>query len=130
MADYVPDTHSLIWRATTSSRLGAQAAAVFDQVDQGNARLLIPAIVVAELLFTIERRKLPVDFNQLIQRWQANAAIEFVPLSIDVVLLMHTVTVIPEMHDRLIACEARLRNAIVLTRDPLIVSSGVVPTVW
>jgi hypothetical protein len=39
-------------------------------------------------------------------------------------------TAIPEMHDRLIACEAHLRNATVLTRDPQIVASGFVSTLW
>lgn len=130
MATYVPDTHCLIWRATGAPQLGVQAAAILTQVDQGNAELLIPAIVVAELLFTIERRKLPINFSLLLQRWQANPAITIVPLTLDVLLLMRAVTTIPEMHDRLIACEAFLRKATLLTVDRSIVTAKFVPTIW
>jgi PIN domain nuclease of toxin-antitoxin system len=130
MALYIPDTHCLIWQATAAPQLGAQAIAILAQVDQGDAQLIIPAIVVAELLFTIERRKLPINFDLLLQRWQANPAIEIVPLALDALLLMRTVTTIPEMHDRLIACEAHLRGATLITRDPLIIAAGFVPTVW
>ena len=34
------------------------------------------------------------------------------------------------LHDRMIAADARRINAILLTRDTQIASSGVVPTVW
>jgi PIN domain nuclease of toxin-antitoxin system len=110
--------------------IGVQAAAILTQVDQGNAELLIPAIVVAELIFTIERRKLPINFPLLLPRWQANPAITIIPLTVDVLLLMRTVTTIPEMHDRLIACEAFLRKATLITVDRSIVTSKFVPTVW
>lgn len=130
MAVYVPDTHCLIWQATAAPQLGAQAAAILAQVDQGNTRLIIPAIVVAELLFSIERRKLPLNFDLLLQRWLANPAIEIIPLTLDALLLVRTATAIPEMHDRLIACEAKLRNATLLTRDPQIVAAQFVPTIW
>jgi PIN domain nuclease of toxin-antitoxin system len=130
MAVYVPDTHCLIWQATAAPQLGVQALAILTQVDQGNAQLIIPAIVVAELIFTIERRKLPLDFDLLLQRWRANPAIEIVPLTLDRLLLMRTVTTIPEMHDRLIACEAKLRNATLITRNRSIVAARFVPTIW
>ncbi|RIK32830.1 MAG: hypothetical protein DCC55_36125 [Chloroflexi bacterium] len=130
MALYVPDTRCLIWQATAAPQLGVQAAAILAQVDQGNAQLIIPTIVVAELLFAIERRKLPLNCDLLLQRWLANPAIEISPLTLELLLLMRTVTGIPEMHDRLIACEAKLRNATLLTRDAQIVAAQFVPTVW
>ncbi len=127
---FVPDTHCLIWQATNSPHLGTKASAALARVDQGTAQLVIPVVVVAELLFSIERRKLPINLENLLQRWQANPAIEIVPISLDVVLLMQSVTQIPEMHDRLIACEAKLRNATLLTLDPLIEAAKFVPTLW
>lgn len=78
----------MIWQATASPRLGVQAAAILTQIDQGDAQLVIPVIVVAELLFAIERRQLPIDLNGLLQRWQANPAIEIVPLSLGAVWLL------------------------------------------
>jgi hypothetical protein len=34
------------------------------------------------------------------------------------------------MHDRMIAGVARRPNAVLITRDPLIIGSGVVATLW
>lgn len=130
MPHYVPDTHSLIWCAMNSPRLGPLANAIFNEVDHGAARLLIPAIAVAEVLFTIERRQLPLDLDRLIHQWRANSAIEIVPLIEETILLMRTTTTVPQMHDRLIVCEAMLRKATVITRDQEIMASGLVATVW
>lgn len=127
---YIPDTHCLIWRMTNSPQLGLQAKAILTLVDQGRARLLIPTLVIAELLYYIERRNRQLPLQSTLQHWQANPMIEILPLSFDTVMLMQQATTIPEMHDRLIACEAFLRKATLLTVDRSIVASGFVPTIW
>ena len=48
---YVADTHALWWYLNSSDRLSPAADAVFRLVETGNALLIIPAIVVAELYF-------------------------------------------------------------------------------
>lgn len=127
---YIPNTHCLIWRMTNSPQLGLQAKAILTLVDQGQARLLIPTLVIAELLYYIERRNRQLPLQSTLQHWQANPMIEIVPLSSDTVMLMQQATIIPEMHDRLIACEAFLRRATLITVDRSIVTSGFVPTIW
>lgn len=130
MSEFVADTHSLIWRLTDSPRLGAAARRVFDDVDAGVAGLVIPAIAVAELVFAIDKHKLPLDMTAVITRWQSNPAIEIVDLRLSVVMLLPHLGAVPEMHDRLIVAEALSRDAPLLTRDPRIAAAGLVATVW
>jgi len=127
---YVTDTHALIWLMNEPERLGVRAQAAFDAVDRGKALLLVPAIVVAEIIFTAARGRVVIDVSKTMAYLTQHPAIELVDLSIAVVLTMRTATVIPEMHDRLIVCEAFLRQATLITIDRSIVTSGFVPTIW
>ena len=54
---YVTDSHSLIWYLLESPRLSFNANEVFKAVEQGKANLLIPAIVIAEIIFIVQGRK-------------------------------------------------------------------------
>ena len=133
MADppsYVTDTHSLIWYLYASPKLGKGALAAFEAVGRNEARLVVPAIVVAELVYIAERGKVAVDVDWVIRKLSENPAIEITPLSVDRVLAMRGLGAIPEMHDRLIATEARLRGAKVITKDAEMRDAKVVETVW
>ena len=48
---YVSDTHSLLWYLARDDRLGAGARTSFDQVASGDAKLVVPMITIAELVF-------------------------------------------------------------------------------
>lgn len=127
---YVTDMHALIWLMNGSTRLGETAAAVFAAVDQGDAFLLVPAIVLAELVFLVERGRVKVNLDEALQRLHIHPAIEIVDLTWPVILALRSATAVSEMHDRMIVCEAILRNATLITRDVEITASGLVPTVW
>lgn len=127
---YVTDTHGLIWYLAASPRLGKAAKAAFDQVADGQARLIVPAIVIAELVYVGEKRHAAVDVGAILQRLQGNPSVELTPLTVEVVLAMRAMPSIPEMHDRLIACEAKMRGAKVITRDEEIRKAGVGEVVW
>lgn len=133
MADlpvYVADTHSLIWYLYASPRLGKAAHAAFESVGRGEARLIVPAIVIAEFVYIAERGKVAVDVDVVIRKLSANPAIEISPLSVERVLAMRGLSSIPEMHDRLIASEARQRGARIITRDTVIRDAKVAGMVW
>ncbi len=133
MADtpaYVADTHGLIWFLYASPKLGKGALSAFEAVGRGEARLVVPAIVIAELVYIAERGKAAVDVDWVIGKLSANPAIEIAPLSVECILAMRSLKAIPEMHDRLIATEAHRRGAKVITRDPMIRDAKVVETVW
>jgi PIN domain nuclease of toxin-antitoxin system len=127
---YVADTHSLIWYLSDSPNLGLDANKVFKEIEEGEAKLLIPAIVVAEVIYIVESGKVKADLDNLIQRIQEAENFEVSPLGLDQLLYFKEQTKIPEMHDRLIVCEALLNRARIITKDREIKDSGVVEVVW
>jgi len=130
MADYVTDTHGLLWYFTYPQRLGLQAAAAFAEVDAGNANLFVPVIVLAEIIFAIESGRFQAQFDPMLSGLQAISNVRIVDLSLARTLDLRTLTAIPEMHDRMIVAEALARNATLITRDQAITASGLVKTVW
>jgi PIN domain nuclease of toxin-antitoxin system len=130
MTDYVADTHSLLWYFLRPQRLGSAAKAAFGAVDAGSARLLVPVIVLAELVFVVEAGQVRADLETLWRQLLAIPNVEIVELSAARVYQLRELTAISDMHDRLIVAEAVARNAILITRDQAIVASGLVSTLW
>jgi PIN domain nuclease of toxin-antitoxin system len=56
MKIYVVDTHALAWYLDDDPRLGSQAELVLDNDD---VRLIIPAIVLAEIKYLAHKNRLP-----------------------------------------------------------------------
>jgi PIN domain nuclease of toxin-antitoxin system len=130
MVDYVADTHSLLWYFTRPNQLGTQARAAFREVDARTARLLIPVIVLAELVFVAEASRVQIDIESLWRQLSTISNVEFVKLTAARAYELRHLTAIPEMHDRLIVAEALAHNAALITRDQTIIASGLVSTLW
>lgn len=130
MPEYVTDTHSLLWYFARPKLLGPRAAAAFAQVAAGEADLIVPIIVLAELIFAIESKPLSADFDEVLSRLQASSNVTIAEWTLARTLDLRALRAIPEMHDRLIAAEALARGAALITRDQAIVDSGLVPTIW
>jgi PIN domain nuclease of toxin-antitoxin system len=124
------DTHALYWYLTNSPRLGTQANLAFHEADQGLAEIYLPVIVLAELSYLNEKFGRNLDFASELQRLASSGQFVLVPLLPDDILDLAADSVVPEMHDRLIVGVARRLNAPVLTRDPAIVGSQLVATIW
>ncbi|MCL0056689.1 PIN domain-containing protein [Dehalococcoidia bacterium] len=127
---YVIDTHSLLWHFLDSPRLGPRAADVLSRVEKGEAKILIPIIVMAEIVFIVEKGKIRADIEDLIARIKGSANFEIVSLGMEQMQLLKQETAIPEMHDRMIVCEALLHDAELITSDAKIGQAGIVKTVW
>ena len=133
MTTYVADTHALIWYFFKPSRLGPSAQAALDEVGEGQALLVIPAVVVAEMLMVVERGRVQAtltDLQGVIDRLRRNSVCELPPLTSEDILNSATLTTIPDIFDRLIVFEARKRNASLLTRDEVLTRSGIASVVW
>ena len=78
---YVADTHALFWYLINSRSLGAGANGAFDEADNGQALIYIPAIVLAELYFLNEKKQSPVDFSMQYQRFEQSAQFVYCPFS-------------------------------------------------
>ncbi|MBX3066621.1 MAG: PIN domain-containing protein [Anaerolineae bacterium] len=127
---YVVDTNALIWHLTDPQKLTELAGSIFAAAEDGNTRLLISAVVVAELYYANRKWRLFDDFNAAYQRLKAQPYFQFVPFSEDDVLDFDGNQAIPEMHDRIIVGLARRMSAPLLTVDQVITASGVVKIAW
>jgi PIN domain nuclease of toxin-antitoxin system len=127
---YVADTHSLIWYLGSPDRLGSLARQAFAEATAGRARIIVSVIVLAEIVFIVERGRVRADTRGIIRRVRSSPAFEVVPLTLTTVLRLQTLAAVPEMHDRLLVAEALARKAHLVNCDRTITRAGIVPTVW
>lgn len=129
-AVFVADTHALVFHLNDDPRLGALARVAFKDAEAGRATIVVPVIVLAEIAWLTERGRVALDPADVIGALRAHPAYEVAPLDADRIVAFLAMRSVPEMHDRIIACEAKLRGATLITRDQALTSSGVVPVVW
>jgi len=125
---YVADTHALLWYLADSPRLGSDARSVFKQAQSGQAKVIVPAIVLAEAIWVVQKGRVGTDVQRVITTIREHYRIT--PLEPSDVLRLPDLMGVPEMHDRLIVAETLRRSASLITRDEQIISSGIVPVVW
>lgn len=128
--EYVVDTHALFWYLSKSSKLSRTALNVFRDGEEGNAKLVVPTIVLCELYYLNGKLGLPLAFSATCNALVSASQFEIVDLGLADVLDLDAIAGVPEMHDRLIAAAAARRHCPVITKDEAIVSSGAVPTIW
>lgn len=62
---YVIDTHTLIWYLIDDQKLGSNVTQIFAAAERGEALLVIPSIVVAEMYYANQKYKWFRDFTSL-----------------------------------------------------------------
>jgi predicted nucleic acid-binding protein len=127
---YVVDTNALIWYLKRDKKLGTEATVVFAAAERGETRLIVSAIVVAELFFVDQKFHLFQDFSQTYADLKAKPYFRVVPFHPDDVLDFDRDQAVPEMHDRIVTGLARRIGAPLLTSDPLILAAKLVDIVW
>lgn len=129
----VADTHTLIWHLLGSSKLSPNAQMALQQVDSGQGILIIPAVVLAELFMVVERKRIalsPAVFAAAVKTWQTAENIRLTSLTPDIVVESAYLTAIPDIFDRLIVTETRRLGIPLITMDPVITNSQLVPVIW
>ncbi len=81
MTVYMADTHSLIWAFHKPRKLGENARRAFEEVANGEAKLLIPVIVLAELIFTVENKPVQADLDKILEAIQRSPNVELLTLT-------------------------------------------------
>jgi predicted nucleic acid-binding protein len=127
---YVLDTSALIWYLKQDKKLSARAAAVFQAAERGETRLIISAIVIAELFYADKKHGLFESFGQAYADLRAKPYFRIVPFFADDVLDFERDAAVPEMHDRIIAGLARRFGAPLITSDPQIEAANLVEVMW
>jgi PIN domain nuclease of toxin-antitoxin system len=131
--EYVLDAHALIWFIGSNPRLGSNARA---GMQDPSSRLYLPIIALAEACWAVDGGKTSIpSVSALLAAVDADTRIVIVPLDRGILDRSLTLPAISEMHDRLIAATAmHLGGASLsvplLTCDPDITSSGLVPVLW
>ncbi|HEU4884668.1 MAG TPA: PIN domain-containing protein [Longimicrobium sp.] len=117
----VTDTHALIWWITNQRRrLGKQANAFFDRVDDGQAVVCIPTLALVELDEAMASGSVSLGepFPDFVRRLETTPSRYLVvSLTPEILLLAHELLGIPERSDRLIAATAASLGYPLITRD-------------
>jgi len=127
---YVADAHAIAWFVTADRHMSDMAREALQNVGPQGPKVLVPTIVMAELAWLAEKRRVRVGVAELFGYVGATEGWEVVPFGLSV--LDEFVSVGPglEMHDRVIVATARVHNAAVVTSDADITASGLVQTIW
>lgn len=127
MTIYVADTHA--WVFYLLDKLPKKVDKVFSEAERGRTFIFIPTIALAECLYLVERKKIDLDFSNLLSKLRNGGNFVPVPLTLNVVERLPNVPLL-EIHDRIIVATAQILDAKVLTKDKHIAESGFVKTIW
>lgn len=79
---YVVDTNALIWHLSNDRKLGLRAREIFAAAERGETRLVISAVVMAELYYADQKFGLFADFAALFRRLQLAPHFRFMPSAV------------------------------------------------
>ena len=127
---YIVDTHALFWYRSDTSRLSAAADAVFRLAATGAARIIVPAIVVAELFYLTLKAGYPVPPSVILADIGRSQEFVFSPLGQQQLERMEALDNLSEIHDRLIAAEALVYLAPIISKDDVLRRSAAVEVIW
>ena len=126
---YVTDTHSLVWYFLEDSRLSVNALQAIDGT-LSNGEIIVPTVVLAEIMFISRKGRIPISFQETVERIEKYENFTIVSLDMDILVAADGLETELEMHDKLIVATAIIHKASLITRDTQIRNSRVVRTVW
>jgi predicted nucleic acid-binding protein len=127
---YVTDAHGFLWFLSKDERLGKRALEIFRSCDKGQEIIVIPSIVLLECMYVCEKKRIGIEFREIIQKIQGTLNYPVYPLDEEIVLECQDVGEIAEVHDRVIVATTKLLNAKLITKDVSIMNSNIVGTLW
>ena len=127
---YVADAHALAWYFTDDPRLGREAAEVFERSASGECLIIIPAIVLAELFHISRRKRIVLDFEELLRRVEERSNFSVTSLDLSIIRKLPATLPLTELHDQIIVATALFYEGKVLTRNGAIQAARLVETVW
>jgi PIN domain nuclease of toxin-antitoxin system len=124
----VADTHAAIWHLFDDERLSLAAAGFINTAATARQKIGISSITLAELLYLVEKQRLPTNAYLLLRAAIANPehVFEEIPLTNKVVDAMRSIprNAVPDLPDRIIAATALQLDVPVMSCDSRIRQSG------
>jgi PIN domain nuclease of toxin-antitoxin system len=129
----VGDTHTVIWYLSTSKRLPSTAKHFIDTAAANGDQIAIASITLVEIVYLIEKGKIPVESLSALAAALARAESAFVEIPLDLriarALSQVDVSAVPDMPDRIIAATALDLKVPLISRDAKIRASNI-STIW
>ena len=124
------DTHPVVWFLEASSRLSSKAQ---QAISDPSSQLIIPSIVLAEITYLYERKRIATPASEIRTRLIAANNVVVYPLDEQVVDKLPTAL---DIHDGIIVATALLyrdvlrQEVAVVTKDEMIAGSGLINVIW
>jgi len=134
MREFVTDTHPLVWHLTKDAHLPRRCRRIFAQADAGRSIIWIPAIVLVEVIYLVEKRRLPAMLVGQVFVLLEPPAVNYRLVGLDLPIL-HTLQrvqreAVPDMPDRIIAATALSLGLPLLSRDRVMAAVDGLEVVW
>ena len=99
---FVADTMALILRIE-KRKMGVKAKASFIMVEKAEAGLIIPAMVLVELCYLSEKKRIEANLKDFKMYRNKYKSITVEPMTEELIEKTFEINDIPELHDRIIA---------------------------
>jgi PIN domain nuclease of toxin-antitoxin system len=114
------DTHSLIWYLdkTLNKQLSRKALDAIKKAEK-TGTIYIPAIVLVEILYLIEKGRINYNFDELVNLLENNKSYRILPLDTSIVKELTNLKGL-ETHDRIILASSKATNTSLVSKDEII----------
>lgn len=133
MVAAVADTHALHWYLFNDPRLSNRARAFMESVATQSLQIAISSISMVELVYQIEKGRVPSTLFTVIARELADplSMLIEIPVTLPIARAMSRIPIsqIPDMPDRIIAATALYLDVPIISRDGKIQLSSL-QTIW
>ncbi len=133
MADIVIDTHIVIWYFADPTLFSKAAENAIDKAEK-NGTIFVSAITIVELIYLIEKRKIPSDVLVELRKVldDPTTAFRLVELSRKISDEIENIPrlTVPDMPDRIISATALHLNLPLVTKDHKIQKLQNIQTIW
>lgn len=89
---YVTNAHAFLWFLSQDNKLGKKALDIFRSCDRGKEILVVPSIVLLECMYVCEKKRITLEFQQIMRKIEGTFNCPIYPLDEEVILECHSKT--------------------------------------
>lgn len=133
MGNILIDTHVVIWYFTDPLQLSELAEKAIDEAEQ-NRIIFVSSITIVELIYLIEKNKIPKDVLDLLRSALDDPTTAFILIEMSREISDEVENIprstVPDMPDRIIAATALYLNIPLITKDHKIQALRNIQAIW